>query len=440
MSAETATPSLTAATGLPTTLPTQAKLPDLARNIGLVGLAIAFIGLLFDPDRNGRAWLIGYGFWFAIAVGTLFCVQITYIFDAGWSTIIRRQWEHVLAAFPWLFVLILPVAVIIPFLNWLGLTGVTWIWMDTDAMLPGPHAQTVDSDILYQKKSPFLNVPFFTVRLLMYFAVFSALAVLLRFFSVENDVYPTPQNYSACRKISGLGIFLTAGAMTFAAFDWFMSLSFHWFSTMYGVWFFATSMRAALAFTVILCFFLSTRGPLKGLMTESHYYLLGCMKLAFTVFWAYISFSQYFLIYHANIPEETFWYNLRQLDVNGEHSTWWNVGLFLVFGNFLVPFLLLLWYKIKVTPKWLMFLSVYILAVTIIDLYYNILPSKVADATTAAGYFIRQLTLGSGLLFDFAALVGVGGIFVWAILRSMKRHAPIPVRDPNILESLNCTH
>lgn len=417
---------------------TQADSPlaSIAQKVGIAGLVIAAVGLLMDPVRGGQSWLLGYAFWFAILVGCLFLVQISYIFDAGWSTIVRRQWEHALAAFPWMFLLLLPlllVAVVGTWFNWEPL----WQWMDKDYTLIGDHPVQVGEDVLYLKKGAYLNVPFFLVRVVGYFAVFCGLSFLLRYFSTENDLYPTVGNYRGGRITSGLGIFLTAGAMTFMAFDLFMSLSYHWFSTMYGVWFFAASMRAALAFTVIICFFLGSRGYLRGIISPSHFYYLGCVKLAFTVFWAYIVFSQFFLIYNANIPEETFWFNMRQLTVDGDLSSWWYVGLTLLLGNFIVPFIYLLWNRSKVVPGRLLFISVWILVFTLADHYYNILPRKIPAEGTEFGYAIQQFVPSP---FDLAALVGIGGIVIWAMLRSMKRHEPIPIRDPRIQESIHCSH
>ncbi len=417
-----------------------------AKLVGIIGLVIAFIGLVLDPTRGGQAWLIGYVFWFAICVGCLMLTQVSYLFDAGWSTIIRRQWEHVLAAFPWLFVLLLPV-LIIPMVigyfsghllwDWMAGDGM-WQWLGGDPVLyPGAHPVAVSDDVLYGKKAPYLNIPFFLLRICIYFGVFCGLSFLLRYFSTQNDQYPDRSNYHHCRKLVGIGVPLTALALTFAAFDLFMSLSYHWFSTMYGVWFFAASMRAGLAATVIICVVLARKGSLQGIFNDSHLYYLGCLKLAFTVFWAYIVFSQYFLIYNANIPEETFWYNMRQLSEAGTYSSWWWVGLILIFGNFFLPFFLLLSHRNKVVQWRLFAISIWVLVFAMFDYYYNILPMKHLELDAPLGYTIQQFVPS---LFDLAALVGVGGIVVWSVLRSMAKHAPIPLCDPRINESLHASH
>lgn len=408
----------------------------IALIVGVIGLVIALIGLFIDLSsehtygRVGQSWLIGFGFWMAMLVGMLFLTQLTYLFDAGWATLVRRQWENAFAALPWMALCLVPV-VILPFV--LGHSGAIWKWMDPSYELPGIHHVTVEHDVLYTAKQAYLNVPFFIARLIGYFAVFCGLGYFLRKFSIQNDTNPTPNNYRACRKLSALGIFLTAFATTFMAFDLFMSLAYHWFSTMYGVWFFAAAMRAGLAGTVILCNFAACKGWLQGFYNKNHNYFLGCLCLAFTVFWAYISFSQYFLIYNANIPEETFWFNIRELNVDGTKSTWWWVSMGLIFGHFLIPFIALLWYKTKVIPKRLIGICSWILLFTLLDMFWNILP-KQKSADNVLGYDVVQF-IPNG--WDIAAIVGMGGIVIWATLRSAAKNQPIPLNDPRIKESLH---
>ena len=172
---------------------------------------------------------------------------------------------------------------------------------------------------------------------------------------------------------------------------------------------------------------------MKGILKQAHRYDIGCMLLAFTVFWAYISFSQYFLIYNANIPEETFWYNIREKNFDGTLNTWWWVSMCLVFFHFLIPFIALLWYKTKIVVWRAVVLCVWMLAFHILDLYWNIVPSKLLNPD-GYGYLIRQFSIE---VYDVAALIGIGGICIWAMCRSMRAAEPIPIRDPNILKSLN---
>ena len=267
------------------------------------------------------------------------------------------------------------------------------------------------------------------------FAVFIGIAYLLRKLSFDTDKTGDINNTHLARRLSSAGLFLCAVFATVGAIDWFKSLEYHWFSTMYGVWFFAASMRAALSALIILCIVLAAKGYLKGILKQAHRYDIGCLMLTFTIFWAYISFSQYFLIYNANIPEETFWYNIREKNFTGELNSWWWVSMGLIFGHFLAPFLILLWYKTKVVAWRSIAIASWILGFHLLDLYWNIVPGKLADPDShGAGYIVRQFSVS---VFDIAAVIGVGGLCVWAFCNSTKKAEPIPVRDPNIVKSLN---
>ena len=240
-------------------------------------------------------------------------------------------------------------------------------------------------------------------------------------------------------KISAVGIPATALALTFGAFDLFMSLEYQWFSTMYGVWFFASGMRSALAVTILGCLYLRNSGALKGTYKQAHQYDLACLSLAFTVFWAYISFSQYFLIYSANIPEETFWYNIREINPNtGETSAWFWVSMGLIFGHFFFPFLYLLFYKNKINGPRIVFIALWILSFHLLDLYWNIIPGREIVPGAYVGYEARPV-IGMHLFWGIASLIGVGCLCVRAVLKSLNSNVAeiIPVRDPRILDSIN---
>jgi hypothetical protein len=241
-------------------------------------------------------------------------------------------------------------------------------------------------------------------------------------------------------KISAAGIPAAALALTFGAFDLFMSLEYQWFSTMYGVWYFASGMRSALAVTIIACFYLSSKKrALDGIYNQAHQYDLACLSLAFTVFWAYISFSQYFLIYSANIPEETFWYVIREINPNtGEQSGWFWVSMGLIFGHFFFPFLYLLFYQNKVNGPRLVFIVSWILVFHLLDLYWNIIPGREISPGAYVGFEARPV-LGTHLVWGIFSLVGIGCLCAWSVLKSFTSQAAeiIPIRDPRILDSLH---
>ncbi len=395
------------------------KISLIALVAGIAGIFLTLVGFAFYSDsRVSFSWLIAVLFWLSIGLGMLFMVMLHHIFDAGWSTVIRRPLEHGLAALPWLALLFAPLVLISLFYQE---GGFIWKWMGSD--LP-----PVAGDVLYQQKSAYLNNSFFVIRAILFFGIWIWLAYALRRASFSQDVDGNAKWTSMSRKVAAAGLILGALTVSFAAMDWIKSLDYHWFSTMFGIWYFSGSMRAAFAVTVIMCVLLVKFGPLEGLFKQSHMYELGRLMLAFTIFWAYISFSQYFLILNANIPEETFWYVVR------EEGNWWNVGLALIFCNFFIPFVYLLFYANKVKTVSMIVVSCWILAFHLLDLYYNILPAKLDDAWIPVYNFP---IFSFALFWDLAALIGVGGICVWAFLRSFPTQRFIPVRDPRILESVN---
>ena len=404
----------------------------IALIIGVIGIGIAAVGLakglIGGHSRPLVGWLLGFSIWLSVAIGMLFLLMLFYLFNAGWSGIVRRQLEHALSVFKWLGLIFLPLLAIV----WVYHRdpGILWSWLNPDKVLPG--GETVGQDVLYEKKHGYLNKGFFTVRVVLFFGIWIGLSEILRRASFRMDEEGDPKWYGVARKTSAVGIILCAMATTFAAIDWFKSLEYHWFSTMYGVWFFAESMRAGIAVTVLLCLLLQWKGYLRGIYNDAHSYTLGCLMLAFTVFWAYISFCQYFLVYNANIPEETFWYVMREVDADGSKNSWWWISMGLVFGHFLIPFLLLLWYKNKSGLR-IVLVASWIFVFHISDIYWNILPGKI-PGENILGFVVRQFTVA---IWDVSMFVGVGGIFAWSFLKSARKAKPIPIRDPHILESLH---
>ena len=387
--------------------------------IGLAGIAVTALGLLVSGAHIvATAWLVGIGFWSAVAIGMLMMILIHHIFDASWSTVLRRQYEHGIVAFPWLLLLFLPLVAA----SYLGKGDMIWPWMNPNHQIFGGH--TVKDDLLWVKKSAFLNLPLFTVVSIVFFGLWIWISARLRKASFTQDTDGDVRWTFMNGKTAGFGIPVVALTLTGAAIYWFKSLEYHWFSTMYGVWYFANCMRGALSCGVLIMIWLYRRGDLKGILKTDHLWAIGQMMLTFTVFWAYISFSQYFLIWNANVPEETFWYNIR------EFGDWWYVSLFLVFGNFLLPFLLLLSYRYKVTHRTIRRIAFLVLFVIFVDLCYNILPALQDVHGNPQPFF------SINLVWAVTSVIGVGGICIAAYLRDLPKTKLIPIRDPRIAECL----
>lgn len=397
-----------------------------ALTLGLAGIALTALGLFVSGAKVvAHSWLVGVTYWTAIAIGMLLLVLIHHIFDASWSTVIRRQFEHGLAAFKWLGLLFLPLLLA----SFLYDRDLIWPWLDLNHEMHGGH--TVGHDPLYLKKAAFLNPGMLLGMTIAFFASWIWLSSRLRRASFTQDQDGSLGWTRHNRVTAAIGLPIAALTLTFAAIYWIKSLEYHWFSTMYGVWFFANCVRGALSFGVIIMVWLWQRGDYRGILNANHFHSIGMLMLAFTVFWAYVTFSQYFLIWNANVPEETFWYNLREINHDGASNQWKWIGIFgILFGHFFIPFFFLLSYRYKITPHILRRIAIWILAIILLDLCYNIMPAL----KDSHGDALPLLSLN--LVWILTSVVGVGGVCVWAYLRSFGTAKLIPIRDPRIGESL----
>jgi hypothetical protein len=393
--------------------------------VGIVGIALTVAGFFVSGAQVvAMSWLVGITYWTAMAIGFLLLVLIHHVVDASWSVVIRRQWEHGLASFKWLALLFAPLLISV----WTN-PGLVWPWMDLSHPI---HGGTVGTDVLYAKKSGFLNREMFTGMTLAFFGGWMWLSYRLRKASFNQDSDGAASWTFMNRKTAAFGIPIAALTLTFAAVYWVKSLEYHWFSTMYGVWFFANCVRGGLSLGIIIMVWLLHRGDYKGILNTNHLHCISTLAFAFTVFWAYVTFSQYFLIWNANVPEETFWYNIREVNHDGTPNQWKYIGIIVIlFGHFVVPFLLMLSYRFKTTPVIIRRIAVWILAVILVDLCYNILPA-LKDTVTGDPQPFFSITL----LWVLTSVAGVGGVCVWSYLKSFPTTKLIPICDPRIVESL----
>lgn len=410
----------THAAPVPAHLPVDAPSAGASRAlmVGVIGIALTLVGAVVSGALVVTlSWLVGIMFWTAITLGALLFIMLQHIFDASWGTVIRRQFEHGVAAFKWLALLFAPLLII----GFLHPAGAPWQWMNPNHIIEG---HTVANDVDYHKKEVLLNLRTFSVLSALFFGIWIWLAGRLRRASFAQDADGDPKWTHQNRWTSGLGIPLTGLSLTFAAILWMKSTEFHWFSTIYGVYYFADCMLGALAIGVFLMIWLYRRGDYKGILNTNHLHSIGQLMLAFTIFWAYSAFSQYFLIWNADVPEETFWFNER------ESGQWWWVGMALLFLYFFFSFCYLLSYRNKIVHRRIKFIAGWTLGFMALDLCFNILPALHVAGGTPQAFF------GPGLLWAITSIVGIGGVCVWAYFRSFATTKLIPIRDPRIAESL----
>lgn len=382
-----------------TRTPVTRALPRAGIASALVGALICVVGLFLDPRRTAAAYLVAYVAVLAIALGALAMIMIARVTAATWFVALRRQAEQVVAVLPALAILIIPL---------LAAVGLLYPWTHPE-VLAAEIRPKVDA------KSAYLNVPFFVVRAVIYWAIWLVLGELLRRVSLSEASGDAPDATRRTYLISAVGLPLFALATSFAAFDWMMSLAPAWYSTVYGVDYFAGGMVGALALLVLLV----ARGHHRGDLTErigaEHLNALGTLLLTFVLFWVYIGFSQLIVIWSAEIPVEAAWYRVR---MNGG---WWWLGAVLVAGHFAIPFCALLVRAVKRSMFAMACLGALLLVMHYLDLYWIVMP----DAGWTPAVWL-----------DAGALLFIGGVtaLAWAVRR--RNEASVPLGDPLLAESL----
>jgi len=368
--------------------------------VGVVGLLATGVGYFLDHDQFFFSYLVSFSFFSSIALGSLFFVMVQHLTRSEWSAVLRRIPETFSSYF-WVWGLF-----IIPLL------------FGMHSLYHWTHADAVAADPVLQGKEPYLNTTFFIIRQVIYFALWSFLGYRLYKKSVEMDKTGDWGLQTLLRRTSGPGLFFFAITLAFASFDWIMSLDPHWYSTIFGVYYFAMSFQGLFPALILVIFFLWRNNLLTNTIQKGHIYDLGVQMFGFTVFYAYIAFSQFLLIYYANIPEETLWYYHRL------EGSWSVVTYALLFGRFIIPFVLLLNRDTKHNHKLLIFTSVLVLVMHITELHWIVMP-----IINYSGISLSWL--------DFATLVGLGGIFMGLFFTTLKKHNLVPVNDPTLSDSLN---
>jgi hypothetical protein len=369
---------------------------------GSAGLLVCALGAFLSPEHFFRTYLVAYIFWLGIALGCMVIVMVQHLTGGSWGIVLRRFLESASRTLP-LFVLFF-----VPLL--LGLRRL-YLWSDVAAVAdPALRAKL-------EHKSLYLNVPFFLGRTAFYFAVWLAMAYFLNRWSREQDQTGDPSLPARFRRLSAPGLVLYGLTITFASIDWVMSLEPEWFSTIFGALFGTGQVLTAFAFAVAGLILLADRPPVADLLSPTVLRDLGSLLLAFVMLWAYMSFSQFLLIWSGNLPEEISWY-VRRLQ-----GGWQWVGLSLILFQFALPFLLLLSSDIKRNGRRLAAVAGFVLAMRFVDLFWMIVPA--ADAAID----------WRDVLLALAALVGVGGIWMAVFLWQLGRMPLLPLRDPYLAEA-----
>ena len=371
--------------------------------LSAAGLALLVAGGILDAPRAWYAYLDAWTFGTTICMGALVLLMINHAAKASWMVVTRRINEAIVAALPLYLLLFVPIA--------FGL-GHLYPWAEP----PG----SLDADVLraVEHKRHYLNPPFFVGRTLLYFALTIAIGSSLRAWSEANDHAPHLARVRRMRALSGGGLPVVALTLTWASFDWTMSLEPAWSSTIFGLYYFAGSFVGALALVCVILHASRRRPPLGGRVTADHAQALGRVLFAMVCFWAYQAFSQLLIYWIADLPEEIGYYRVRTT------GSWWAVTLGLVFGHFVVPFFVLIHRTWKRDTSHLAVAGGYMLLMHFVDVYWLVMPAR--DTSGARPHWL-----------DLAALLFVAGLSSAWIVSQYFRVAPLPAHDPDLAAGLH---
>lgn len=376
-----------------------ARVPLLGAAIGVIGIGASFALRGSHPEQFYFSWLASFMFFLSLALGGLFFVLLHFVTKAGWGVVVRRLAETLSGTLPLFVLLFIPVA--------LGLHEL-YHWS---------HAEAVAEDHLLQGKTWWLNSGRFLSFAAGYLLLWCLMAWFYRRDSIRQDATGDHAITRRLTLFSGPCVIVFALTLSLAAVDWMMTLDPHWYSTIYGVYYFAGSLVGVFALLILLATSLSRAGYLRDVVTVEHFHDLGKLLFAFSVFWAYIGFSQFFLIWYGNIPEETAWY-LHRFE-----GSWLPLTILLAVGHFGVPFFFLMPRTIKRRTALLVTGALWMLAMHALDIYWLVLPTLHHEGAHLS-------------LLDLTTFAGIGGLFLAAIGIGLRRHALVPVGDPRLVESI----
>lgn len=374
--------------------------------VGIVFLVALLAGALLDKRQFFQAYLIGWTFWTGIAVGSIALLMLQHLTGGGWGFVIRRVLEAATRTLPLMAILFVPII--------LGARYIYHHWMDHEQLAKHP---------VVQFKTPYLNLPFFTLRAIVCFAVWLALVFLLNKWSLAQDRTADNRYTKNMRDLSGPGMVVLIFTVTFAAVDWYMSLEPEWFSTIYGfIWVAAWSL-SALAFVIAVLARLAKEEPMRRIVAPLHFHDLGKLLLALVMLWSYFAFSQYLIIWSGNLPEEIGYYIVRT------HRVWGAVIIAIGILHFAAPFLFLLSRELKRKPGRLVMVAMLILLMRMVDLLWMLVPAFREEH--------RWIWL------DVISLIGFGGLWLALFTSQLSKRSLIPINDPqfeSVVEQAHAGH
>ncbi len=373
---------------------------------GSIAAAACVAGAFLSFDQFIRSYLVAFLVVAGIAVGSLMVLMLQYLTGGWWSILIRATLGAASRTLPLVALFFLPIALSLPRL---------YAWARPDAVA---HSE------LLQHKAPYLNVTFFLIRGAIYFLIWIGAMALVDRWARRLEDTSSPWMALRLRQLSAAGLLLMALTLTFASIDWIMSLEAEWYSTMFGISYIIGNGLSAFAFAIVILVRLSDRSPVSDVIRPSYFRDLGNLMFAFVMLWAYTAFSQFLLIWYANLREEVTWYLKR---ITGG---WGIVALVLIVFHFFLPFFVLLLRAVKDRPRLLGTVAMLVLFMRIVDMTWLIIPS------------FQEMGHGSHVVHAAAhwtlpfAVIALGGIWFFFFLRQLRKRPLIPMYELHVTGAL----
>ncbi len=384
-----------------TDVPALARLQQRALIVGVLGLAAGAVGAVLNPDQFFRSWLIGFLFCLWLSLGPLALLMLQHMSGGQWGLVGRRVFEAASRNLPFVALLFIPILFGLPRL---------FEWARPEA---------VQADHILQIKAPYLNVPFFIARAVLYFVLWIGGAWLLNKWSAAQDrgeIATTPADSRRFRVVSAPGLIVYVLTLTFASTDWVMSLDAHWYSTIFGFIFVAGQGLTGFALVIVVLSALTDTEPYATFLNKRHFLDLGKLLLAFVMLWAYFSFSQFLIIWSGNLPEEITFFTERL------EGGWQWVSLAILLGHFALPFVLLLSRDLKRRPRLLAQVALVILVFRFVDLMWLVEPMFGHE-----GFPLHWMNL--------AVPAGLTGVWLFLFARQLRSRPLLPLNDPFFKEA-----
>jgi hypothetical protein len=376
--------------------PSVMRLQSRALLAGILGLALCALGAFTNPAQFFRSYLLGYLFALGLALGCLGLVMMQHLTGGHWAVVIRRPLESATRTLPLLFILFLPL-----------LFGVRRIY---GWARPGAPAAS-------RFQTHWLTPSAFFLRFVIYFAIWLMLMALLNRWSREQDGNPDRAILQKMRRLSAPGIILYVLTMTFAALDWIMSLNTQFDSTIFGFILVGGQVVSAMSLMIAVLVLLARSEPMSRVVQPRHLHSLGKLLFAFLMLWAYFAFSQLLIVWSGNLPEEISFYTKRL------QTSWFAVSVLILLFHFAVPFLLLLSRDIKRNARLLVWLAIWVMVMRAVDLFWLTAPEF-----SPLAFHVTWL--------DFAAPIGIGGLWLAYFARQLRDRPLLPLGDPNLAAAI----